>query len=82
MHALAVAADQSLGAREHLLRGASRKGQQEYFLCRDATLDQMRDAIDEGAGLPGSSAGDYQERTVRVCCRGCLLGIQFCGEIA
>ena len=75
VNALAVAAHQPLGARQHFLRGASREGEKQNSLGGNAALDQVRDAIYECAGLSRPGTGNDQQRAVDVCrcCR--LLGI-------
>ena len=82
MHFLAVAADESLGARQHFLRSPAGEGQQEDALGFDAALDQMRDAIDERARLSGSGAGDDEKGAVAVGCSRGLLWVQIRGEVA
>jgi hypothetical protein len=82
VHAPAVAADQSLRAREHFLRGASRKRQQKYSLGRDAAVDEVRYTVHQRACLSGSRAGDDEQWTIGVSCGSCLLWIQLRGEVA
>src|SRR6185503_1761482 len=65
-----------------LLRCATREGQEENPLGGDAALEQMRDAIDQSAGLAGAGPRDDEERTVTVGCRRRLLGVQLRGKIA
>ncbi len=52
-------------AIEHLARGFVRKSEQQDIARVDAVLEQIRDAIGEGARLPAARAGDDQERTGR-----------------
>ena len=82
VYALAVAPDEAFGAREHLLRCAARKRQQEYSVGGDAALDQMRDPIDERPGFSGSGAGDDEKWSVHVRRGGRLLRVELRGEIA
>jgi len=77
----APATHEALGAREHLLRGATREGEDEDAVGINAAIDEMRDAIDKRAGLPRAGAGDDEERPVTVRRCGCLLGIQVGGDI-
>ena len=67
VHARADAEPTSRSARESIsLRGAAGEGEQEDALGRDAALDEMGDAVDERARLPGAGAGDDEERAVAV----------------
>jgi len=52
VHARARAAREPRDSPEHLLRRAAREGEEENAVGRHAAAEQMRDAIDEGAGLP------------------------------
>ena len=81
VHARARAADQPLGAREHLLRGAAREGEEQDALGRHAALDQVRDAVDERPRLARAGAGDDEQRTVAKL-RGRLFGVELGGEVA
>ena len=65
VHARARGPDEPLGAREHLAGGAAGEGEQEDALGRDASLDEVRDAVDERARLAGARAGDDQQRARR-----------------
>src|SRR5207248_6729030 len=82
VRATAVATDEPLGTGEHLLRGAARKGQKKNAVGRNAAIDEMCDAINEGAGFSRSRSGDDEKRSVAVSRRLCLLGIQLGREIA
>ena len=64
VHPRARRADQPLGAREHLLRGAAREGEEQDALGGDAALDEVRDAMDERARLARARARDDQQRRV------------------
>ena len=64
VHPRAAPTDESLGAGEHLLRGAAREGEEEDALGRDAALDQVRDAVDERARFARARAGDDEQRPV------------------
>jgi hypothetical protein len=76
MHLAGNGPDEAFNAREHFLRGAPREGEKEDSLRADAALEEMRDAVNEGAGLAGSCAGDDQECAVAVRCGRLLLLIQ------
>ena len=76
VHAPAARADEAFRAREHLLRGAAREGQQEDALGARAAIDQVRDAIDERACFSRAGSGHDQERPVAVRGGGELLGVQ------
>ena len=67
---------------EHLVGGAAREGEEEDALGRDAAFDEVGDAVDERARLPGAGAGDDEQRTVAVRGGGGLLGVQLRGEVA
>ena len=58
VHARTLCADQSFGAREHLLRGATREGQEENALGSDTAADEMRHAMDERSRFSSARAGD------------------------
>ena len=53
--------DESLGAAQHLLRGASREREEEDALRPHALGEEVGDAVDERAGLPRACAGDDEE---------------------
>ena len=74
--ALAVATDQPLCPRQHLLRGASRERQQQNSLRLHAALNQMRDTIHERARLAGASPGDDEKRPITVGSGGRLFRIE------
>ena len=82
VHAAAVATDETLGAGEHFLRGAPGKCEEKNAVGRDSAIDEMRDTINERAGLSCSRSGDNEEGSVAVSRRFCLLGIQLGGKIA
>jgi hypothetical protein len=81
MNFFGVSADQSLGARQHLLRSAAGEGEQENPLRFDAAVNQVCDSIDQSASLACARAGDYEKRTIAVGCSGCLLRVQIRGEV-
>ncbi len=82
MHSLAIAPDQSLGARQHFLRCASRECEKQNPIGSDTPLDEVRDTVYESSSLPGSSPRDDEERSISVR-RGCgLLRIQLRCKIA
>ncbi len=81
VHARAGAADEALGAREHLLRRPPGEGEEEDAIRADPAGDEVRDAIDERARLPGAGPGDDQERAVTEGGGGALLGVEVGGEV-
>ena len=60
--ALGRAAVRRLRPGEHVVRGPPREGQQQDAARLHALLAQPGGAGDERAGLPGASAGKYQQR--------------------
>ena len=52
----------ALDAAGHFSRGAARKGHQQDTAGIGTVDDQMGDPVGHGVGLPGTRAGDYQER--------------------
>ena len=74
--------DEPLGAAQHFLRGAPSEGEEKDAIGANAFREEVRDAVDECAGLPGSCAGDYEEwaSAVRGCCG--LLAIELRGKVA
>src|SRR5689334_14879679 len=82
VNTFAITANESLGARQHFLRRTSRERQQQYSLRGDTTLDQMRDAVDECAGLSGSRSGYDEQWSIAMCRSRCLLWIQLSGKVA
>jgi hypothetical protein len=58
--------DKALHAREHFLCGTACERQQQNPVRTDATLQEVRDTMDECAGLSRSCARDDQERAVPV----------------
>ena len=63
-------------AIEHLARGFVGEGEEQDVARIDAVLEQVGDAIRQGARLAGAGAGDDQQRTRRRGHRGVLLLIQ------
>jgi hypothetical protein len=55
----------TLNATDHFSRGAARKGHQQYPAGIGTVDDQMGDPVGHGVGLPGTRAGDDQERCAR-----------------
>ena len=82
LHARRRGADEPLGAREHLVRGAAREREEQNPLGRNAALDQVGDAIDERARLAGSGAGDDEQRPFFVRGGRPLFGVQLRGDVA
>ena len=82
VYALAVAPHQPFGAGQHLLRRASSERKKKDAIGSNATLDKVRDSIDERASLSGAGARNDQQGTIAVGCGGSLLGIQFRCEVA
>ena len=82
VNALAVSTHQPLGAGKHLLRGATCERQQKNPLGADSTLDEMRDPVDERAGLAGTGAGDDEKRAIAMRCGRRLLRIELRREVA
>ena len=78
VHVAAQRADESLGAREHLVRGAPGEGQKKNALRLHAALEQVRHPIDERPRLARSRAGDDEQRAVAIHRRRSLLGIELC----
>ena len=82
MHSLAIAADQSLGARQHFLRCPSRECEKQNPIGSDTPLDEVRDTVYERSSLSGSRPGDYEERPIGVRRGRGLLRIQLRCKIA
>jgi hypothetical protein len=82
MHFLAVAPDESFGARQHFLRGAAGEGQKEDALGFDPAIYEMRDSVNERARLACACAGNDEKGTIAVSCGRCLLWVQICGEVS
>jgi hypothetical protein len=81
-HASARPTDQSFCSGEHFLSGAPRKREEKNPLGAHAALDQMGETVDEGPCLPGSCAGNDEERPVAECRRRRLFRIELRREIA
>src|SRR5436190_9440265 len=81
VHASAHRANQPLGARDHLVRGAARESEEQYSLRSRARRQQMGNTIDQRSCFAGSSAGDDEERPLAIHRRGRLFRIQLGGEI-
>ena len=75
-------ASDDIGAREHFARRPVRKRQEQQFARLIAALQQMNDAIDERARLPGSGGGKDEQRTVRSRCGLELFGIEERGKVS
>src|ERR1051325_10253053 len=73
---------QALGAREHFVRGASGKGQQQNPLRRDPAVDQVSDAVDKGACLSRACPGDDEKWSVAVNSGRGLFTIELGTEVA
>ena len=60
-------AEHPLQALPHLPRGLVREGDRENLIRADLqVLDEVRDPVGENAGLPGTCAGDDEQRAFRV----------------
>jgi hypothetical protein len=80
MHSCAAWPDEALGAGEHLAGGAAGEGEQEDALGGDPSLDEIRDPVDERAGLAGACAGDDEQGRVAEGDSARLIRIERCGE--
>ena len=75
-HAGDIGAEQRLDAPAHLFRGLVGEGDGEDFVrLRVAVTDQIGDAAGDDACLPGSGAGQDEERSFGVQDRFTLFGI-------
>src|SRR5205823_3872779 len=79
---LAVAANQSFHARQHLLRRATSECQKKDSFGGDAALDQVCNAIDEGARFSGAGAGDDEKWPIAIGRGRGLLWIELRREVA
>jgi len=82
VHPRARRPHQPLRARQHLVRGAAREREQQDAFGSDAAIDEMRHAIDERPRLARSGARYDEQRTVTVCRRRELFGVQLRAEVA
>ncbi len=74
--AAGVAAEELADAGQHLAAGPVGERQEQDAGRLDAVLDQSGDAVDDGAGLAGTGAGEHEHRPARVH-HGCeLLGVE------
>ena len=71
-----VGAHEPLDASDHLSRGAVRERDEKDSRRRDARLDDARNAIGNGSGLPGACSGDDQLRSVSGCHDAILLVVE------
>src|SRR5690349_20619644 len=76
------AADEPLGAREHLLRSAAGERQKQDPLWFYTCIYKVGDAVDQRSRLPRSCAGDDEERPFTKGCRRGLLRIELRREVA
>ena len=74
--ALAIAADQPLRPRQHLLRCPPGEGEQQNSLRLHAALDQVRDAIHERARLASAGTSDNEKWPITVNSCGRLFRIE------
>src|SRR5205823_5023922 len=80
LHSGAGGAHEPFGAREHLARGATGEREKEDSLGRDAALDEIGDAMDQGARLSGARAGDDEQRRVAECDGARLIRVERRGD--
>ena len=81
-HVAAGAPDQTLGAGEHFLGGATREGEEEYAFGGDPCIYKMRDSIDQGTRFPRSRPRDNEQGSLAEGGGRRLLGIQLQREVA
>ena len=73
--------DDALCAFEHFLRGAVGEGEQQDAPWLDAALDEVGDAVHEGARLAGAGGSQHEHGPVAGCRRFKLLWIEQFREV-
>ena len=59
--------DEAFRPGQHLRGGAAGEGEEENALWRDSPLDQRGNAMDEGARLSGTGAGNDEQWRISEC---------------
>src|SRR5215510_12046991 len=80
-NSIAAVVDQKTRTPQHFFSGTAGKSKEQDRPGVYANLHEMRDAVDQGAGLAGAGAGDHQKRTFERCCRLILGWVELLGVI-
>ncbi len=81
MHPRGVAFEEATDSVQHLACSLVGEGEQQDLTGRDPILDEPAGAVDQGPGLTGAGAGEYQHGSAGVHDRRILLFIEIAGVV-